>query len=215
MVDADINKLDKSSSAEEVQGSQAAPITHELLSVSTVTSLTEKGSVLSDMSSRFFEEPGKIIQVESPSTQANDLSDMIKDMENKLEQVRQTPSDRLMEIGKEEILDMLTLVNSLDIPEDLDGDGIPDDYDKYPGETVSNVAARINKIGKYADTDGNKTKVFSAVKDITKSLESLLNKISAMSAAASSSVKPATDALEMDGLGGDEKTSSIEKSRQK
>jgi hypothetical protein len=33
---------------------------------------------------------------------------------------------------------------------DKDGDGIPDDYDKDLGETVAEVAARVNGVGKYA-----------------------------------------------------------------
>ncbi|MDR1173417.1 MAG: hypothetical protein LBK24_01325, partial [Puniceicoccales bacterium] len=134
MGDADINKLDKSSSAEEVQGSQAAPITHELPSVSTVTSFFGGSTPPPSIESRDGDMAVAVIQVESSSTQANDLSDMVKDMENKLEQVRQTPSDKLMEIGKEEIQTILVKIS------DMDGDGIPDDYDKYPGETVSNVA---------------------------------------------------------------------------
>ncbi|MDR1232932.1 MAG: hypothetical protein LBJ75_01570 [Puniceicoccales bacterium] len=210
MVDADINKLDKSSNAGEVQGAQAVPITYELPSISTVASLiAESKTPPPSIESRGGDMAVAVIQVESSSAQANDLPNMVKDMESKLEQVSQFPADKVMEAGKEEFQTIFAAIS------DMDGDGIPDDYDKYPGETVANVAARINKIGKYAVTDDNKMKVFSSVKGITKSLESLLNKISAMSAAASSSVKPATDALEMDGLGGDEKTSSIEKSRQR
>jgi hypothetical protein len=64
---------------------------------------------------------------------------------------------------------------------DIDGDGIPDDYEKNPGEITTNVAALINKIGRYAVTHDNKMDIFSAIKNLTKSLDSLLNKISSVS----------------------------------
>ncbi|MDR3144518.1 MAG: hypothetical protein LBT64_03425 [Puniceicoccales bacterium] len=48
--------------------------------------------------------------------------------------------------------------------EDRDGDGIPDLYDKYPGQTIADVAAKVNKLGKYAKTNDAAKKIFSKMK---------------------------------------------------
>jgi hypothetical protein len=198
--DTDINELDKAGGTGKAQEPKEVPIITYESSTSTVANLL-KGNETPPPSieSRGGNLPAAITQVEPSSVRTNDLSDMGRDVQGKLEQIRQFPSDRLLEIGKEEIQTIFSIAS------DIDGDAIPDDCDKYPGETVANVAARINKIGKYATIDDNKTKIFSALKGITKSLDSLFNKISAMSAAASLSFKSTTGASASDSLDGDEK----------
>jgi uncharacterized protein YlxW (UPF0749 family) len=151
-------------------------------------------------------ESGNFVDANVAVTQArtNDLPDMVRDVQERLDQLRQTPDDEWARI-KEELRAVFVMLN------DLDGDGIPDDYDKHPGETVANVAARINKIGKYTVTDDNKMKIFSTLKTMVQSLDSLLNKISAMAAAASSSFKPMNDTSASDRSDGEESLFSLKK----
>ncbi|MDR0693232.1 MAG: hypothetical protein LBF49_01510 [Puniceicoccales bacterium] len=191
----DINELDPTGSAEKVQEPKEIPIAPYEPSISTVASFFgESGTPPPSIESSGGDMAAAVTQVPPPPAQSNDL----QNVQERLDRVGQFPADRVVEAGREEIQTVFAIIN------DIDGDGIPDDLDKHPGETVANVAARINKIGKYAVTDDNKTKIFSALKGITKSLDSLLNKISAMSAAASSSFKPTTGASASDGSDGDE-----------
>ncbi|MDR2629018.1 MAG: hypothetical protein LBC30_03465 [Puniceicoccales bacterium] len=172
------------------------------LSFNTVaSSLGENKTPPPSLESRGGDMAVAVTQVEFSSPRTNDLPDMARDVQEKL----QFLGDGLSEEINEGLRATLVTLN------DIDGDGIPDDWDKNPGETVANVAARINKIGKYAITDDNKTKIFSALKSVTKSLDSLLNKISAMTAAASSSYKPVPDALASDTSDGDENPFSLKK----
>jgi hypothetical protein len=201
--DTDINELDKTSNAEKVQDPKEIPIVIYEPSTSTVASLLGAGTPPPSIEARDGDVAVAVTQV--PPTRTNDLPDMVRNVQERLDQIGQAPGDRLMKEGKEEVQTIFAVIN------DVDGDGIPDDLDKYPGETIANVAARINKIGKYATTDDNKTKIFSALKSVTKSLDSLLNKISAMSAAASSSFKPTTGASAADGSDGDENPFSSKK----
>jgi hypothetical protein len=204
--DTDINELDKSSAIGGGQELKEVPIVAYEPSISTVASLlAERETPPPSIESRGGDVAVAVTQVESPSAQFSDLSNMVRDVQGRLDQIEQTPDSKLMEEGKEDFRTVLALLN------DVDGDGIPDDYDKNPGETVANVAARINKIGKYAVTDDNKMKIFSSIKNITKSLDSLLNKISAMSASASSSFKPTTGASALDGSDGEENPFSSKK----
>ncbi|MDR1457862.1 MAG: hypothetical protein LBI47_03380 [Puniceicoccales bacterium] len=200
--DTDINELDKAGSTGKVQEFKETPIIVYEPSISTVASiLGENKTPPPSIESRGGDMATVVTQVAPPPAQSNDL----QNVQERLDQIRQFPADRVMEVGREEIQAIFPIIS------DIDGDGIPDDLDKNPGETIANVAARINKIGKYAVTDDNKAKIFSALKGITKSLDSLLNKISAMSAAASSSFKPTTGASALDGLDGEENPFSSKK----
>jgi hypothetical protein len=60
---------------------------------------------------------------------------------------------------------------------DRDGDGVPDEYDKYLGKTVATVAAMKNKVGAFAETKHTEklNKLISALKSVT----SLWDKLSA------------------------------------
>jgi hypothetical protein len=40
-------------------------------------------------------------------------------------------------------------IDTFAIVGDMDGDGIPDDWDKYPNRTVADVAAEMYRLGKY------------------------------------------------------------------
>ncbi|MDR2776791.1 MAG: hypothetical protein LBB17_01965 [Puniceicoccales bacterium] len=181
----DISELIKANSPGKAQ-EYSANVSVDL-SFNTVTSfLGENKTPPPSLESRGGDMAVAVTQVESSPSRTNDLPNMVRDVQERLDQLRQTPDDEWARVN-EELRAVFVMLN------DLDGDGIPDDYDKNPGETVSNVAARINKIGKYATTADNKMKIFSAIKGIAKSLDSLLNKISAMSAAVSSAFKPTTD----------------------
>jgi hypothetical protein len=61
---------------------------------------------------------------------------------------------------------------------DLDGDGVPDGWDKYMGRTTADVAAEVYKIGKYAVTitqKGNGSPLlFQTLKSTVKNMFSVL-----------------------------------------
>ncbi|MDR1528035.1 MAG: hypothetical protein LBS22_00380 [Puniceicoccales bacterium] len=208
--DTNISELDRANDTRKVQEqSTELPIFVYEPSGSTVASLLGEGKTLPPPSIEA--RGGDMAVTVTQVVRANDLPDMVKDVQEKLDQIRQFPGDRLMAVGREEIRDILDQLRGLGQPggtdsgqlRDSDGDGIPDIYDKHPDQTTADVAAEVNKIGKYAITEDNKAKIFSALKGITKSLESLLDKISAMSAAASSSFKPTTDVSASDSLEGE------------
>ncbi|MDR1890909.1 MAG: hypothetical protein LBQ23_01855 [Puniceicoccales bacterium] len=175
--DKSISELGKT---EKVQETKDVPIIQYEPLISTVANLiSEDGVPPPSIESRGGDMAITVTQVESSSDLTNDWPNMIKDIQDKLDQLKQNSDSLSGEETKKDFQDILGKIS------DIDGDGIPDDYDKNPGETTANVAARINKIGRYAVTEDSKMKIFSAVKSITKSLDSLLNKISAMSAASS------------------------------
>ena len=68
---------------------------------------------------------------------------------------------------------------------DLDGDGVPDGYDKNPNMTVADVAASICKIGKYAVTAGRGTKNANSIKTVAHMFRSCINGLNESLAAAS------------------------------
>ncbi|MDR1432730.1 MAG: hypothetical protein LBI61_00065 [Puniceicoccales bacterium] len=57
---------------------------------------------------------------------------------------------------------------------DKDGDGIPDDYDKYQGRSIADVAAEKYGLGKYRITQKMKSMI-SALKNLSKNLKMVLS----------------------------------------
>jgi hypothetical protein len=90
---------------------------------------------------------------------------------------QESPADSLEELN-------FKLLELLAATSDIDGDGIPDDWDKNPGETIANVAARINKLGRYAEERGL-GKTMPTLRNTLKTVESLFNTISDTSALSS------------------------------
>ncbi|MDR2778911.1 MAG: hypothetical protein LBB16_01310 [Puniceicoccales bacterium] len=190
--DKDISGLGKT---ESVQTPEEKPIIQYEPSMSTVASLiSANGIPPPSIESRNGDMAIEVSQTESSSNRTNNWSNIIKDIEKDIDKLKQTPNVLAGKETKEDIQNILASIN------DIDGDGIPDDFDKNPGETVANVAARINKIGRYAPTENNTIKIFSAAQNIMTSLNSLLNKVSAMSAASLSAQQsqkaPAQDILD-------------------
>jgi hypothetical protein len=148
--------------------------------MSTVANLiSEDGMPPPSIESRSGDMAITITQIESSSSLTNNWPHIIKHVQDKLYQLKQNSECLSREETKKDFQDNLSKVS------DIDGDDIPDSCDKNLKETTANVSARINKIRKYAVTDDNKVKIFSVVKSIMTSLDSLLNKLSAMSAASS------------------------------
>jgi hypothetical protein len=148
--------------------------------MSTVANLISEDGVPSpSIESRGGDMAITITQIESFSSLTNNWPHIIKDVQDERDQLKQNLECLSREEKKKDFQDSLSKVN------DIDGDDIPDGCDKNPRETTANVTARINKIGKYAVTDDNKVKIFSVIKNVMTSLDSRLNKLSAMLAASS------------------------------
>jgi hypothetical protein len=66
---------------------------------------------------------------------------------------------------------------------DKDGDGIPDQFDKYPGRSVADIAAAVHGIGKYAKSADSFRKIFSALKKTMDNTLAMLEKLAGLAAA--------------------------------